>query len=148
MKPQNVLIDNKGVIKLADFGLARNLDIRAYTLGVDTQCYHAPEVLLGAGSFSFAIDIWSIGCIFSEMVTRRPLFHTDLDSQIEQLKKIFSIMSTPTEETWPGFSGFPGYKNSFPMWPDNNLKLSVNELDPQGLDLLQVSKTIIFFIRH
>ena len=149
LKPHNVLIDNNGVIKLADFGLARDLDLRAYTLGVVTQCYNAPEVLLGARSFSCTIDIWSIGCIFSEMATRRTLFHVDSgsDSEIEQLLKIFTIMSTPTEETWPGVSDLPGYTNSFPTWRDNNLKDSVNELDPLGFDLLQVSSTKIFFTR-
>lgn len=126
------------MIKLADFGLAGDLDMRVYTLGVETQWYRAPETLLGSPSDSFAIDIWSIGCIFAEMATRRPLFQGDSDSEIDQLIKIFNIMSTPTDETWPGFSHLPGYKSSFPTFPDNNLKDSVNELDPLGLDLLQV----------
>jgi serine/threonine protein kinase len=145
LKPQNVLIDNNGMIKLADFGLARDFDIRVYTLGVLTQWYQTPEVLLGASSFSRAIDIWSIGCIFSEMATRVPLFqgHSDSDFEIGQLFKIFSILSTPTEETWPGVSKLPGYKSSFPTFRDNNLKHSVNELDPLGFDLLNVS-TIFF----
>lgn len=146
LKPQNVLIDNNGVIKLADFGLARDFDMRAYTLGVVTQLYHAPEVLLGATSFSCAIDIWSIGCIFSEMVTRLPLFkgHSESDSEIEQLFKIFSILSTPTEQTWPGVSHLPRYNSSFPTFPENNLKDSVNELDTLGFDLLQVFITYHF----
>jgi serine/threonine protein kinase len=120
------------------------LDIGVYTLGVVTQWYRSPEVLLGSPSDSFAVDIWSIGCIFAEMATRRPLFQADSNSEIDQLIKIFSIMSTPTDETWPGFSHVPGYKSSFPTFTDNNnLKDSVNELDPLGLDLLQVS-TILY----
>jgi cyclin-dependent kinase 1 len=89
LKPQNLLIDKHGVIKLADFGLARafGIPIRVYTHEVVTLWYRAPEVLLGAPRYSCAIDIWSIGCIFSEMVTRRPLFHGD--SEIDQLFKIF-----------------------------------------------------------
>ena len=140
LKPQNVLIDKNGVIKLADFGLARDFDIRVYTLGVErTHWYHAPELLLGETSFSCgAIDIWSIGCIFSEITTRLPLFQGHSDSEIDQLFKIFSILSTPTEQTWPGVSDLPGYKSSFPTFRDNNLKDSVNELDPLGFDLLQV----------
>ena len=133
------------MIKLADFGLARDLDIRVYTLGVETKWYRAPEMLLGAASSdSFAIDIWSIGCIFAEMANGRPLFQGDSDSQIDQLFEIFRIMSTPTEKTWPGFSDLPGYKSSFPTFPGINLKDSVNELDPLGFDLLQVYS--IFFI--
>ena len=89
LKPQNLLIDKNGVIKLADFGLARafGIPIRVYTHEVVTLWYRAPEVLLGAQRYSCAIDIWSIGCIFSEMATRRPLFHGD--SEIDQLFKIF-----------------------------------------------------------
>ena len=143
LKPQNLLIDKNGVIKLADFGLARafGIPIRVYTHEVVTLWYRAPEVLLGAPRYSCAIDIWSIGCIFSEMATRRPLFHGD--SEIDQLFKIFRIMATPTEETWPGVSDLPDYKSSFPTWRGNNLKDSVKVLDPLGLDLLQVS-TIFF----
>jgi cyclin-dependent kinase 1 len=138
LKPQNLLIDKNGVIKLADFGLARafGIPIRVYTHEVVTLWYRAPEVLLGAPRYSCAIDIWSIGCIFSEMATRRPLFHGD--SEIDQLFKIFRILSTPTEENWPGVSDLPDYKSSFPSWKGNNLKESVKVLDATGLDLLQV----------
>lgn len=140
LKPQNLLIDKNGVIKLADFGLARafGVPIRVYTHEVVTLWYRAPEVLLGAPRYSCAIDIWSIGCIFSEMVTRRPLFHGD--SEIDQLFKIFRILSTPNEETWPGVSDLPDYKPSFPMWKGNSLTNTVKLLDPIGLDLLQVKK--------
>lgn len=137
LKPQNLLIDQNGVIKLADFGLARafGIPIRVYTHEVVTLWYRAPEVLLGAPRYSCAIDIWSIGCIFSEMATRRPLFHGD--SEIDQLFKIFRILSTPNDEVWPGVSDLPDYKSSFPMWKTNNLKDSVKALDAVGLDLLQ-----------
>jgi cyclin-dependent kinase 1 len=92
LKPQNLLIDKNGVIKLADFGLARafGIPIRVYTHEVVTLWYRAPEVLLGAPRYSCAIDVWSIGCIFSELVTRRPLFHGD--SEIDQLFKIFRFV--------------------------------------------------------
>jgi len=137
LKPQNLLIDMNGVIKLADFGLARafGIPIRVYTHEVVTLWYRAPEVLLGAPRYSCAIDIWSIGCIFSEMATRRPLFHGD--SEIDQLFKIFRILGTPNEETWPGVQDLPDYKPSFPMWRGNSLKESCSALDHHGLDLLQ-----------
>ena len=71
LKPQNLLIDNKGCIKLADFGLARafGLPMRAYTHEVITLWYRSPEILLGSKSYDMAVDVWSWGCIFSEMVS-------------------------------------------------------------------------------
>jgi len=69
LKPQNLLIDNKGVIKLADFGLARafGLPVKTYTHEVVTLWYRAPEILLGQKQYSTPVDIWSVGCIFAEM---------------------------------------------------------------------------------
>lgn len=71
LKPQNLLIDNRGHIKLADFGLARafSIPVRTYTHEVVTLWYRAPEILLGAKSYSTAVDVWSLGCIFFEMVS-------------------------------------------------------------------------------
>ena len=93
MKPQNLLIDKNGCIKIADFGLARafGIPVRVYTHEVRTSLvyvvmvssdipqvvtlwYRAPEVLLGSPKYSCPIDIWSIGTIYAEMVNRRPLF--------------------------------------------------------------------------
>ena len=73
LKPQNLLIDKAGaVVKLADFGLARGfgLPVRNYTHEVVTLWYRAPEILLGTKSYSTAVDVWSLGCIFAEMVSR------------------------------------------------------------------------------
>lgn len=89
LKPQNLLIDQKGAIKLADFGLGRafGIPVRAYTHEVVTLWYRAPEVLLGSQRYSCPVDVWSIACIFAEMVNKRPLFHGD--SEIDQLFRIF-----------------------------------------------------------
>lgn len=142
LKPQNLLIDSKGVIKLADFGLARafGIPVRVYTHEVVTLWYRAPEVLLGSPRYSCPVDLWSMGCIFAEMVTKRPLFHGD--SEIDQLFRIFRTLTTPTEESWPGVSSLPDYKPIFPSWKNNILAQSVKTLDAQGLDLLQ--KTLIY----
>lgn len=89
LKPQNLLLDNKGTIKIADFGLALafGIPIRPYTHEVVTLWYRSPEVLLGSQKYSTPVDIWSIACIFAEMITKVPLFHGD--SEIDQLFRIF-----------------------------------------------------------
>ena len=76
LKPQNLLISDKGVLKLADFGLARafGIPVRSFSHEVVTLWYRAPDVLLGSQNYSTSIDIWSIGCIFAEMVSFKPLF--------------------------------------------------------------------------
>jgi serine/threonine protein kinase len=76
LKPQNLLIDDKQTLKLADFGLARafGIPLRTYTHEVVTLWYRAPEILLGSRHYSTAVDMWSVGCIFAEMVTRKALF--------------------------------------------------------------------------
>uniref|UniRef100_A0A914XJU4 Protein kinase domain-containing protein n=2 Tax=Plectus sambesii TaxID=2011161 RepID=A0A914XJU4_9BILA len=138
LKPQNLLIDNHGAIKLADFGLARaiGIPVRVYTHEVVTLWYRAPEVLLGSTRYSMAVDIWSIGCIFAEMAMKKPLFHGD--SEIDELFRIFRILSTPTEEVWKGVGDLPDFKPTFPKWHDNKLASHVGSvMDDKAVDLLQ-----------
>lgn len=137
LKPQNLLIDNEGNIKLADFGLARafNLPVRCYTHEVVTLWYRAPEILLGCKIYSTAVDVWSIGCIFVEMLTRTALFPGD--SEIDQLFKIFRVLGTPTEEMWPKVTYLKDYKSDFPKWEPQSLGKLVPSLCEEGLDLLE-----------
>jgi len=137
LKPQNLLIDSQGSIKLADFGLARafGVPVRSYTHEVVTLWYRAPEILLGCRYYSTPVDVWSIGCIFAEMITRRALFPGD--SEIDQLFRIFRTLGTPDERLWPGVSDFPDYKSSFPKWPVQNLLQVIPALTQAGADLLQ-----------
>ncbi|KFQ38153.1 Cyclin-dependent kinase 3 [Mesitornis unicolor] len=136
LKPQNLLINEAGAIKLADFGLARafGIPLRAYTHEVVTLWYRAPEILLGCKHYSTAVDIWSIGCIFAEMVTKKALFPGD--SEIDQLFRIFRILGTPTEVTWPGVTQLRDYKEDFPQWARKEMKEIVPNLDQDGRDLL------------
>ena len=89
LKPQNLLVDREGNLKLADFGLARafGVPLRTYTHEVVTLWYRAPEILLGGRQYSTGVDMWSVGCIFAEMCTRRPLFPGD--SEIDEIFKVF-----------------------------------------------------------
>jgi len=116
LKPQNLLIDNRGNIKLADFGLARafGVPVRNFTHEVVTLWYRPPEILLGEKIYSTAVDIWSLGCIFAEMLTKKPLFPGD--SEIDQLFKIFKILGTPDETIWPGVTQLQDFNSSFPSW--------------------------------
>ena len=89
LKPHNLLIDSKGSLKLADFGLARafGIPVRSYTHEVVTLWYRAPEILLGSRHYSTPVDIWSVGCIFAELVTRRPLFNGACRGKKEEQRK-------------------------------------------------------------
>lgn len=135
LKLQNLLVNKKGDIKLADFGLARTMTIplRVYTKEVVTLWYRAPEILLGSEIYGPPVDIWSLGCIFYEMLTKKALFAGD--SEIDQLFKIFKILGTPTDSQWSNLPDLPYYKTTFPSWPSQDLK-SLIKGSEEGADLL------------
>jgi len=139
LKPQNILIGRDG-LKIGDFGLARmfSLPMRCYTLDVITLWYRAPEILLGTHRYGPEVDMWSAGCIIAEMAMGQALFPGD--SEIGTIFKIFRIIGTPSEESWPGLCELELYKASFPKWPPTDLQHIINlrpELGPDGLDLLR-----------
>jgi len=137
LKPQNLLIDKKGSLKIADFGLARAfcVPVRQYTHEVVTLWYRAPEILLGSATYSIPVDMWSAGCIFAEMLTKKPIFPGD--SEIDQLFKIFRQLGTPTEEIWHGCTSLPDYKPSFPKWKKQELGKLFENSHPTAIDLLE-----------
>ena len=136
LKPQNLLIDKNGVIKLGDFGLARafGIPIKTLTHEILTLWYRAPEILLGQKEYSTPVDMWSIGLIFYEMAHRKPLFAGD--SEIDQIFKIFQMYGTPTERTWPGITKLPDFKLTFPQSKGKAIEAYNKNIDPIGLDLL------------
>eukprot|EP01089_Gocevia_fonbrunei_P021617 TRINITY_DN8463_c0_g1_i2.p1 TRINITY_DN8463_c0_g1~~TRINITY_DN8463_c0_g1_i2.p1 ORF type:complete len:314 (+),score=70.59 TRINITY_DN8463_c0_g1_i2:621-1562(+) len=135
LKPQNLLIDRNGSLKIADFGLARafGIPIRVYTHEVITQWYRPPEILLGQERYSTPVDIWSIGCIFAEMANKAPLFPGD--SEIDQLFRIYRTLGTPSEENWPGVTKLPAWGSNFPHWKAQDMTRVVPSLDAAGVDL-------------
>jgi len=137
LKPQNLLINKNGELKLADFGLARafGIPVRCFSAEVVTLWYRPPDVLMGAKMYSTSIDIWSAGCIFAEMANGgRPIFPgSDVD---DQLKRIFRLRGSPSEETWPGVSKLPEYKE-FNIPQSISLQSVVPTLSNPGRDLLQ-----------
>ncbi|KAI9096088.1 protein serine/threonine kinase [Phlyctochytrium arcticum] len=136
LKPQNLLINKKLELKLADFGLARafGIPVRSYSHEVVTLWYRAPDVLMGSRQYSTSIDLWSVGCIMAEMASGRPLFPGS--SIKDQLLRIFKLLGTPDEKSWPRVKELPEYKPDFPIYPKATLESISSKLDADGLDLL------------
>ncbi|KAG0438718.1 Cyclin-dependent kinase 1 [Dictyocoela muelleri] len=116
LKPQNILVNKTGQLKICDFGLCRSIGIplRTYTKDIVTLWYRPPELLLGGKHYSKQVDVWSLGCIISEFVLYRPLFPGD--SEIDQIYKIFKILGTPNNESFINFTNLPNYQPTFPIW--------------------------------
>ncbi|GJC93500.1 CTD kinase subunit alpha [Colletotrichum higginsianum] len=125
IKAANILVSSDGVLKLADFGLARFYAKRHqldYTNRVITIWYRSPELLLGETQYGPACDVWSAACVMVEIFTRHAIFPGD-GSEINQLDKIYAVMGTPNKAEWPGLIDMPwfellrpGYRraNTFP----------------------------------
>nr|XP_007160499.1 hypothetical protein PHAVU_002G326800g [Phaseolus vulgaris]ESW32493.1 hypothetical protein PHAVU_002G326800g [Phaseolus vulgaris] len=134
MKPNNLLIGSNGQLKLADFGLARMFGSpdRRFTHQVFARWYRAPELLFGAKQYGSGVDVWALGCIFAELLLRRPFLQGTSD--IDQLGKIFLAFGTPTSSQWPDMVFLPDYveyqyvpapplRSLFPMATDDALDL-------------------------
>ncbi|KAL0441878.1 UNVERIFIED_CONTAM: putative serine/threonine-protein kinase [Sesamum radiatum] len=101
IKCSNLLIDNEGVLKIADFGLASFFDPehkKPMTSRVVTLWYRPPELLLGATYYGVGVDLWSAGCILAELLAGKPILRGR--TEVEQLHKIFKLCGSPTEEYW------------------------------------------------
>ncbi|XP_012935400.1 cyclin-dependent kinase 18 [Aplysia californica] len=137
LKPQNLLINERGELKLADFGLARakSIPTKTYSNEVVTLWYRPPDVLLGSTEYSTPIDMWGVGCIFYEMACGRPLFP---GSTVEdELHLIFKTLGVPTEDSMPGISKNEEFFNyDFHTSPVDSLITIAPRLDADGLDLL------------
>ncbi|KAF8822881.1 putative cell-cycle-associated protein kinase CDK [Cardiosporidium cionae] len=136
LKPQNLLINREGALKLADFGLARafGIPVSNYAHEVVTLWYRAPDVLMGSKKYSTPVDIWSIGCIFAEMVNGHPLFPGNDDD--DQLLTIFKTIGTPSPNEWPDVMTLPEWKPDFPEYDGKPLHTVVPSLSVEGCDLL------------
>ncbi|KAJ5097579.1 hypothetical protein N7456_008300 [Penicillium angulare] len=141
IKPNNLLVASDGEVKLADFGLARSFadPYLNMTHQVITRWYRPPELLYGARQYSGAVDVWSMGMVFAELLLRVPFVagNTDLD----QTSKICEAFGTPTEDNWPGVTQLPNY---IPTDPAHRVPLQGRDFflrqfptaGPVGADLL------------
>ncbi|XP_057664897.1 cyclin-dependent kinase 12 isoform X1 [Diorhabda carinulata] len=148
IKCSNILMNNKGEVKLADFGLARLYNAedrqRPYTNKVITLWYRPPELLLGEERYGPAIDIWSCGCILGELFLKKPLFQAN--AEMMQLDRISRVCGTPTPAVWPSVIKLPLFhtlkpnklhrrrlREDFVFMPSSSLDLldKMLELDPE-----------------
>ncbi|XP_076815483.1 uncharacterized protein LOC143461600 isoform X2 [Clavelina lepadiformis] len=139
LKTSNLLLSHRGILKIGDFGLAREYGspLKPYTPIVVTLWYRSPELLLGTKEYSTAIDIWSVGCIFAEFLSKKPLFPGK--SEIMQLNLIFKELGTPSEKIWPGYNDLPIVKKTtFSDYPYNTLRkrFGATDISEKGFDLL------------
>ncbi|XP_072531801.1 uncharacterized protein cdk12 [Salminus brasiliensis] len=144
IKCSNILLNNSGQIKLADFGLARlynSEESRPYTNKVITLWYRPPELLLGEERYSPAIDVWSCGCILGELFTKKPIFQAN--QELLQLELISRLCGTPCPAAWPDVIKLP-YFNT--MKPKKQYRRRLREefsfLPSTALDLLDRMLTL------
>ncbi|ETW57450.1 CMGC/CDK protein kinase [Plasmodium falciparum Palo Alto/Uganda] len=154
LKPTNLLYSNKGILKICDFGMARkfgHVTNHNFTKNVVTLWYRAPELLLGEQCYTNKIDIWSAGCIFAEMILKKPLFVGE--NEIDQLFKILCLLGLPDKESYPEFYEYSFISKNKELFKKKKIKMNVNNirshfpnianqfsglyLSDNGLDLLQ-----------
>jgi len=139
IKGSNILMNNRGEVKLGDFGLARLFEKenegRPYTNRVITLWYRPPELLLGEERYDPSVDVWSCGCILGELFRRKPLFQAN--QEMQQLELISKICGTPTPAIWPDVIYLPLYHTFKPKKQfKRRLREEYCELPRHALDLL------------
>ena len=141
LKPGNLLITRRGELKITDFGTAKIIcDTEGpRSSGICSLWYQSPELLFGTKHYGKSMDIWSVGCIFAELLNRKTLFNGQ--TPIDQLTKIFNTLGTPDAEEWPGVNYLPTYMPFAPS-PKMSFAKAFPDCSDSARDLLQ--KMLIF----
>jgi cyclin-dependent kinase 10 len=137
IKVSNLLLTGQGILKIADFGLARlyGEPPLQMTPRVVTLWYRSPELLFGSLYQSTAVDMWSCGCIFGELLLHKPLMPGK--DELDQIRRIIHLLGTPTERIWPGMTSMAmTSKIQLFQQPYNNIKAVFSEATPECIDLL------------
>ncbi|ONL96831.1 Mitogen-activated protein kinase 5 [Zea mays] len=138
LKPSNLLLSANCDLKICDFGLARpSSDSDMMTEYVVTRWYRAPELLLNSTDYSAAIDVWSVGCIFMELIDRRPLFPGR--DHMHQMRLITEVIGTPTDDEL-GFTRNEDarkYMRHLPQFPRRPFASLFPRVQPLALDLIE-----------
>ncbi|EPE09661.1 cmgc cdk protein kinase [Ophiostoma piceae UAMH 11346] len=147
MKAANLLINNQGILQIADFGLARQYEgdvpvpghgggegKKEYTSLVVTRWYRPPELLLQLKRYTTAIDVWGVGCVFGEMLVGKPILAGISDSH--QLEMIWDICGSPTPENMPSWNSLPGAQGLTPRVRPGDLAMRFKEFGPTAVSLL------------
>ncbi|CAL9759730.1 unnamed protein product [Musa acuminata subsp. burmannicoides] len=135
LKPENLLV-TKNVLKIADFGLAREvLSKPPFTEYVSTRWYRAPEILLQSSVYDSAVDMWAMGAIMAELFTLRPLFPGS--SEADEIYKICSILGPPNQNSWAqGMQLADAMKFQFPQLASVSLSLLIPSASRDAIDLI------------
>ncbi|KAL5968009.1 Serine/threonine-protein kinase ICK, partial [Taenia solium] len=136
LKPENLLCSGVDVVKLADFGLAREIRSQPpFTDYVSTRWYRAPEILLRSRTYNSPIDLFAVGCIMSELFTLKPLFPGD--SEIDMLFRICTVLGTPLQQDWPeGYRLASAMNFRFPNFPPTRLSNIISNASTIVLQLI------------
>lgn len=137
MKPENLLCMGPELIKIGDFGLAREIRSRPpYTDYVSTRWYRAPEVLLRSSVYSSPVDMWAVGCIMAELYTLRPLFPGN--SEVDEIFKICQVLGTVKKNDWPEGYQLAGSMNfRFPQCVPTHLKTLIPNASNEAIALMR-----------
>ncbi|XVF52245.1 hypothetical protein PTKIN_Ptkin05aG0003500 [Pterospermum kingtungense] len=135
LKPENLLV-TKDTIKIADFGLAREISSRPpYTEYVSTRWYRAPEVLLQSNLYTSKVDMWAMGAIMAELFTLRPLFPGS--SEADEIYKICSVIGTPVKDLWPdGLNLASAINYQFPQFSGVHLSVLIPSASDDAINLI------------
>ncbi|XP_051796484.1 serine/threonine-protein kinase MAK isoform X3 [Acanthochromis polyacanthus] len=137
MKPENLLCMGPELVKIADFGLAREIRSKPpYTDYVSTRWYRAPEVLLRSSTYSSPIDLWAVGCIMAELYTLRPLFPGN--SEVDEIFKICQVLGTVKKIDWPeGYQLASAMNFRFPQCVPTHLKTLIPNASNEAIALMR-----------